>query len=86
MKGSLSLSEYPGDVVRLSCAKCNRKGEYRKQSLIERFGPDVPLPDLRQEIAQCERHKNMSDVCLVRYPDLIPSSGGIRRAFDVRRA
>jgi hypothetical protein len=86
MKGSLSLSEYPGDVVRLSCTKCNRKGQYRKQSLIERFGPNIPLPDLRQEIAQRERRENMSDVCLVRYTDLIPSSGGIRRAFDVRRA
>ena len=55
MKGSLSLSEYPGDVVRLSCAKCNRRGQYPKQRLMERFGPDVPLPDLRHEIAQCER-------------------------------
>ena len=61
MKGSLSLSEYPGDVVRLSCTKCNRKGQYRKQSLIERFGPDIPLPDSRQKIAQCERRENMSD-------------------------
>ena len=86
MNGSLQLQEYPGDIVRLSCTKCNRRGQYQKQSLIKRFGPDIPLPDLRQEIAQCERRENMSDVCLVRYPDLIPSSGGIRRAFDVKRA
>src|SRR5215475_8955500 len=56
MNGFLRLCEYPGDVVHLSCAKCNRKGPYPKQSLIERFGPDIPLPDLRHEIAQCERH------------------------------
>ena len=86
MKGSLSLIEYPGDTVRLSCAKCNRKGQYRKQSLIERFGPDIPLPDLRHEIAQCERRGKSIEPCLVRYTDLIPSSGGIRRVFDIRRA
>src|SRR5262245_47788487 len=63
-----------------------RRGQYRKQSLIQRFGPDIPLPDLRQEIAHCERHGKMHDACMVRYPDLIPSSGGIRWAFDVMRA
>jgi hypothetical protein len=45
----------PGKIVRLSCAKCGRAGQYRKQILIERCGPDVRLPDLREEIAQCSR-------------------------------
>ena len=84
MKGSLSLSEYPGDVVRLSCAKCNRRGQYPKQSLIERFGPDILLPDLRHEIAQCELRGKNIEPCLVRYTDLIPSSGAIRRVFDIK--
>src|SRR5262249_51783399 len=39
----------------LSCPKCGRSGQYRKQTLIERFGPDIRLPDLREELAQCER-------------------------------
>jgi len=38
MNGSLQLSEYPGDMVRLSCEKCGRSGQYRKQKLIERYG------------------------------------------------
>lgn len=72
MNGSLQLREYPGDRVRLSCEKCGRAGQYRKQILIERYGADIRLPDLRWEIAQCERLGNMHDACMVRYVDLIP--------------
>jgi hypothetical protein len=39
--GSLQLYEYPTDVVRLSCAKCGRAGQYRKQNRIARYNPDV---------------------------------------------
>jgi hypothetical protein len=59
MSGSLQLSEYRGELVRLACEKCGRSGQYRKQTLIERFGADIRLPDLREEIAQCERHGKM---------------------------
>ena len=38
MGGSLLLREYPGEIVRLSCEKCGRSGQYRKQKLIERYG------------------------------------------------
>jgi hypothetical protein len=70
--GSLHLHEYPADMVRLSCEKCGRAGQYQKANLIERFGPDIRLPDLREEIAQCERHGKMHDACMVHYVDLIP--------------
>jgi len=43
MTGSLTLSENPGDLVRLSCEKCGRSGQYRKQKLIERYGADMRL-------------------------------------------
>jgi hypothetical protein len=61
MTGSLQLREYPGEIVRLSCPKCGRTGQYRKQSLIERYGADMRLPDLREEISQCERRGQMHD-------------------------
>jgi len=32
MNGSLQLFEYPGNTVRLSCEKCGRSGQYRKQN------------------------------------------------------
>jgi hypothetical protein len=62
MNRSLKLSEYPGDVVRFSSEKCG----------IERYGADMRLPDLRQEIAQCRHHGQMHDACMVRYVDLVP--------------
>jgi len=71
MNGSLQLFEYPGDIVRLSCPKCGRSGQYRKQTLIERYGADMRLPDLREEITQCSRQGKMHDGCRVRYVDLV---------------
>jgi hypothetical protein len=50
---------------RLSCEKRGRSGQYRKQNLIERFSPDIRLPDLREEIAKCERHGKTHDACMV---------------------
>jgi hypothetical protein len=42
---------------------------YRKENLIERYGADIRLlPDLREEIAQCER-RGKYDACMVRYVD-----------------
>jgi hypothetical protein len=32
MNGSLQLREYPGDLVRLSCGKCGRAGQYQKRN------------------------------------------------------
>ena len=32
--------------------RCGRSGQYRKQTLIERYGADIRLPDLREEITQ----------------------------------
>jgi hypothetical protein len=67
---SLKLRDHPGDVVRLSCAKCGRQGQYRKGKLIAIHGPDIPLPDLRIEIAKCERRGQMHDACGVHYEGL----------------
>jgi hypothetical protein len=72
MNGSLQLSEYPGDIVRLSCEKCGRSGQYRKRKLIERYGADMRLLDLREEIAKCSRRGQTHDACMVRYIDLVP--------------
>jgi hypothetical protein len=52
--------------------KCGRAGQYRKQILIERYGTDMRLPDLREEIAQCGRQGKMHDACMVQYVNLKP--------------
>jgi hypothetical protein len=70
MTGSLKLKDHPGDVVRLSCEKCGRLGQYRKQKLVARYGPDIAVPDLRVEIAKCQRQGKMHDMCGVHYEGL----------------
>ena len=49
--GSLTLSEHPTATVRLHCGKCDRQGQYRKATLIEKYGGDIALPDLLRLIA-----------------------------------
>jgi hypothetical protein len=39
----------------------------KKQNLIARYGADIRLCDLREEIAKCDRHGKMHDACMVRY-------------------
>jgi|RhiMethySRZTD1v2_1073278.scaffolds.fasta_scaffold431329_3 hypothetical protein len=43
-----NLAEHPGDMVRLACTKCERRGQ---ATLIERYGPDKNMVDLRLELA-----------------------------------
>jgi len=68
MTGSLTLSEWPRRSR--APAKCGRKSQYRKQTLLERYGPAIRLPDLREEIAHCSRYGQMHDACMVHYVEL----------------
>ena len=67
MKRPLTLRDYPEDVVRLACDTCGRRGGYWKPSLVSRFGLEISLPDLRFEIAQCERQTSTRDPCGVHF-------------------
>ena len=51
--------------------RCGRSGQYRKQTLIERYGADIRLPDLRKKSHNARRHGQMHDACMVRYVDLV---------------
>ena len=73
--GSHTLAEYPKPMVRLVCKLCDRKGQYRKATLTDRFGPDIPLPDLLHLIAKCERYGRPGERCGVRYGDLVVRGG-----------
>src|SRR4051794_40122479 len=69
-RGSLSLADYPGDMVRLVCERCGRLGQYRKATLLAQYPADTPLPDLRHMIASCDRHDRLTGGCGVRYEGL----------------
>ncbi len=47
------ISAFPFDPVRLVCETCGRRGHYRKQTLIERHGPDIVWPDSLAALANC---------------------------------
>jgi hypothetical protein len=56
-------------MLRLACPACGRQGQYRIANLIERYGPDIAMPDLRHELAQCPRRTSYSEPCQVGYLD-----------------
>jgi hypothetical protein len=67
---TVTLADYPGDMVVIECAKCGRSGRLSNARLIAEHGPDIPLPDLRLVLAACPRRARMHDPCEVVFPDL----------------
>ena len=41
-----------------------------KENLLKRYGGEITLPDLRHEIANCERHGKLGDACAIHYVGL----------------
>ena len=68
---SPTIAEFPFDIVRLACTRCDRKGHYRKSTLIKRYGPDITGPDLLTEVADCPNRRSLGGACGVMYPDLL---------------
>jgi hypothetical protein len=55
------ISAFPFDPVRLVCETCGRRGQYRKQTLIERYGPDI-MGDAESSTKTCDCARlNMSE-------------------------
>lgn len=67
--GAWTLGEFPLPLVRLSCAKCGRRGQYWTAKLLERHGPDTAMPELRHVLAQCPRREQWHDPCMVVFVD-----------------
>jgi hypothetical protein len=73
--GAIIFSDLIGklDVLRVTCAKCERAGRYRLDHLIESRGRDAKIVDWLGELtANCLRKAahNWSDQCAARCPDL----------------
>jgi hypothetical protein len=69
--GAWSLDEWPLPLVRVSCTKCGRAGQYHTATLIERYGANMVLLELRHVLAQCPLRHTMNDPCMVIFPDLV---------------
>ena len=60
--------------MRFKCRKCDRRDQDRKATLIERYGADPNMVDLRPELAAgCPKiaANKIMDLCGVYYPDRI---------------
>jgi hypothetical protein len=67
------LRDYPFDVVRVACTKCARRGQYRKATLIERFGPNYGLVSMWLDLVAGGpkiAENRISDLWGLEYPDL----------------
>jgi hypothetical protein len=62
-----TLAECERPMIRLICDKCGRKGQYRKATLVGKFGPDVLMPDLLRRIADCPQYDPLNGRCSVKY-------------------
>jgi len=67
---TLTLALWPRAMVRLACQHCRRKGQYRKLSLIDQFGGDISMPELRQRLADCPRCNEPDKSCGAYFSDL----------------
>jgi hypothetical protein len=74
-EGAITFRDIVGKlaVLRITCDKCGRSGQYRVDRLIVRYGIDAKLFDWSDEItADCPRKmaRNEHDSCGARCPDL----------------
>ena len=72
MTGSLTPSTYPTETITVLCGECSREGRYKRTTLLDRFGPDKPMPDILNAItAGCGKNEALStDRCKAIYGEL----------------
>jgi hypothetical protein len=73
--GATIFSDLTGklDMLRVSCEKCGRDGNYRLNGLIEKRGRDAKVTDWLGELtAECPKKitHNMNDRCGAKCPQL----------------
>jgi hypothetical protein len=66
-KGALTLGDYPSDVVRIAC---DRRGQYRRATLLTVFKETSTLPDILGALINCRRDHDASDPFAAYYSDL----------------
>jgi hypothetical protein len=74
-EGAITLRDIVGKLtmLRVDCTKCDRKGQYRVDKLIARYGLAAKLFDFSDDITKdCPRKiaNNFNDLCGARCPDL----------------
>ena len=69
-KGAYSLGEIDWPMVRLYCSACHRFAQFNRTKLLERFGPDKPMPTMLRDPKPCDVGNSLSGPqCQLRYWD-----------------
>jgi hypothetical protein len=91
-KGCYTLADGRDPMVRIYCPDCHRFAQFRRASLIERFGPEQPMPTLLRILKPCTIGNGLSALqCQLAYFDrLMPerqaqaiARGGLPPAWQV---
>lgn len=82
--GAYIVSDLPNGLTAIECPKCGRRGRYRKSTLIERFGPDAPLPTVLNLLADCPKLREWSETAGTRIIGLAQPSAGLLARFPPR--
>jgi hypothetical protein len=77
MPGSHTLKTFPLYLIQVLCPRCDRSGQYHRQTLLDRYGPDQPMPDLLRLITACQRRSNAFDSPIARYSNLVTGTEAI---------
>lgn len=67
-----------GGMLTIECRLCNRHGRYRPEMLIEAYGPEAGLPDIRRIFVsggECRGSVDPPRPCHARFPRLEKRDG-----------
>lgn len=67
--GSYRLSDVTIDRIVIECPACQRRGVFATARLVEQYGPDMALPDLKTMLVECRNVVAAAglDGCKARY-------------------
>ena len=90
MAGALTLADYPSNLVRVACRRCDRRGRHWRTTLIALYGEEAPLPKVLAFLTHdCpKRHGIGNEACGAYYSDLAerpparPPAGTHRRRHE----
>jgi hypothetical protein len=69
-KGCYHLGEMTAAMIRLYCAECHRFAQFKRASLLKRFGPDKPMPTMLRDLKPCNvGGRTSGPQCQLRYWD-----------------
>jgi hypothetical protein len=52
-KGAYTLSDITWPMVRLYCPQCHRHAQFKRSTLLDRFGPDKVMPSMLADLKPC---------------------------------